>query len=65
MANMKVAEPEPTALVAMTVYAVETCCVLSSAAPEMTPVEVFNDNPLGSAGVILHEVAVPADVVRV
>ena len=62
---MKVADPEPTAFEAVTVYAVDSCCVLSRAAPEITPVEVFNDKPFGSAGVILHEVAVPADVVRV
>ena len=65
MVNINVAEPEPTAFEAVTVYAVESCCVLSSAAPEITPVAVFNNKPFGSAGVMLHEVGVPADVVRV
>ncbi len=51
-------ENEPPELLAQTVYVTAVVCK-DSGVPEMAPVAVLNESPVGKVGWIAHEVAVP------
>ena len=54
---MIVTESLPPVLVAVTVYVADA--VISVGVPEIAPVEVEKERPVGSVGVIDHDVTVP------
>ena len=53
----------PVLFEAVTVYVLDAEAAVG--VPEITPVLVLNDNPVGRAGEILHEVAGPPEFVGV